>query len=889
MSITGPIRIATLAAASLMGGATFASAQLGNCPAPPPSPSYSPDFTANQNCLVFNETGGTFPLFVTEQPSNATLLRLTPAVGGLATSAWYRTPQVVANGFSTTFAFQIGSTSSGVNADGIAFVIQNSGLSALGPGGCGIGFGDSSSGCASATGGISNSVAIEFNTFPNGSPVDPNGNDVAIQSCPSGAQNSVDYQLGCNLKFNELTSTNINLSDGTVHVATVTYAPTGLSTCGTGGTQPCYAIDVILDGTDLFPGGVPFDITSIGLTSSRAFVGFTAGTGGDNDDQDILSWTFTPAAQSQSGTVTSGQTTPTTFNINGGFVEGSPTTGYAFTAGNVTASPSQNLQMVVTAIPISQTACNALVNASHLFPTAECFVYQNGGGQGQDTSVLFEVTCPPTGSCGSTGNPFDAELGTNFSFNCSENIPLQCGLPPLPFSFGFPNLTSSNGLPSIGFLKGEGPDAIHPCTPYTNGTALFASNQIDTFILGDTSGGAKGGSGGTTSCWVMTYETQNETPAISIIQPANGATYAPGQSALANYSCSAVSAPAGSPTGPYLTIPAGNCTATDTPGGNVANGSQFDTSTLGLHTFTVQVLDSATNTNQQSVTYSVVAAPVISGPSSAIFIDGNAASVTFSATGYPVPTFTESGALPAGVTFTDNKKGIATLSGTATTNGVFSITITASNGVGSAATLSFTLTAAATAPAAGKCNGIYIGTFKGNLAVSSGQTCTFIGGGVTGNITENGGTLVLTGAAIGGNIQVNGGSFSVGSGVTIKGSLSVVEPSKSTVQNQVCGATIGANLQVLASATPVAIGSNPVSNPACAGNIITGNLNVSGNNAAIAMYNNTVGGSLLDLANAKPTQVFSNRVRGILICQADSGITGGSNSASLKLGQCSQF
>ena len=100
------------------------------------------------------------------------------------------------------------------------------------------------------------------------------------------------------------------------------------------GTQSCSTIDVILDGTDLFPGGVLFNMSSIfsSASSTSAFVGFTAGTGGGNDDQDIVSWTFTPTAQSQTGTVSPAQTTPTTFNIDGGFSAGSPTTGYDFTA-----------------------------------------------------------------------------------------------------------------------------------------------------------------------------------------------------------------------------------------------------------------------------------------------------------------------------------------------------------------------------------------------------------------------------------------------------------------------------------------------------------------------------------------------------------------------------
>jgi hypothetical protein len=751
-------RVAALAVLGTTFGAALASAQ--GCPA---SPAFSPDFTMNQGCLTPNGVNSGYsgsPSFAppqTPETSVSSVLRLTANQGGWATSSWYQTPQPVAGGFTTTFSFQLGNPST-YNADGFAFVIQNSSLSALGSGGCGIGFGGSSSGCGTS-GGIPNSVAIEFNTYPNGAGVDPSGDDVTIQNCGGIGANSVD--LRCSLKYNDLTG-KINLADGSVHVAAITYTPSSLSTCGVTGTQTCSTLDVVLDGVDLFPGGVLFDITTIGLSASSAYVGFTAGTGGGNDDQDILSWTFTPQGQSQTGTVAPGQTTPTVFNINGGFVEGSPTSGYTFTAQET--DTTQQLQMVVTAIPVSQQACDALVQANQKFKTAECFVYQNGGGQGKDTAVLFEVTCPPAGSCGSTGNPFDAELGTNFNFFCtadvpSENVPLQCGVPPLPFSFGFPNLTSVSSLPSVGFLKGEGPDAVHPCTPDPNGaTPLFQSNQIDTFALGDTSGGAKGGSGGTTSCWVMTYLTQNELPTISVTQPASGATYSQGQTdatTLAKYSCSAVNAGAGSPVGPYLTV--ASCNATDTPGTSVSNGAQFDTTTPGPHSFTVQVQDSATNTNSQTIAYSVSALPAIAGPSSATFTVGAPGAVTISATGYPVPTLTEVGALPAGVTFVDNKNGTGTLSGSPSVSGIFPISFSAQNGVGAPSVLPFTLTVVASVPASGtKCNGVYSGTFKGNLVVTSGQTCIFVGGGVSGSVTELGGKLALSNASVSGNVTVSG-------------------------------------------------------------------------------------------------------------------------------------
>ena len=60
-------------------------------------------------------------------------------------------------------------------------------------------------------------------------------------------------------------------------------------------------------------------------------------------------------------------------------------------------------------------------------------------------------------------------------------------------------------------------------------------------------------------------------------------------------------------------------------------------------------------------------------------------------TGVPAPTFSETGALPSGVTFVDN--GAASLSGTpAAGTGGYALTITAANGVTPNATQSFTLT-----------------------------------------------------------------------------------------------------------------------------------------------------------------------------------------------------
>jgi hypothetical protein len=78
--------------------------------------------------------------------------------------------------------------------------------------------------------------------------------------------------------------------------------------------------------------------------------------------------------------------------------------------------------------------------------------------------------------------------------------------------------------------------------------------------------------------------------------------------------------------------------------------------------------------------------PTITSASSATSFVGAAFSFTVTTTGTPTPSLTESGALPSGVTFTNNGDGTATFFGTPSTGSgaTYSITITATNSVGSA-------------------------------------------------------------------------------------------------------------------------------------------------------------------------------------------------------------
>jgi hypothetical protein len=566
----------------------------------PTSPNYTPDFSSSsdQACLTLNGTNpgypGFYPAVATPPPPPGVtkVLRLTQNAIFTSGSAWFNTQQPVAGPFSTTFTFQLSGTNT-FNADGIAFVIQNSpaGTAALDTGGtndgCSIGFGGSSSDCTSGDG-IPNSLAVEFDTYKNS--MDPNNNHVAIQSCLTGP-NSVDPS--CQIADNAILP--VTLADGNVHTVTISYTPPTLSGCGEGGTGPCAGrLHVSLDNTDLFPSGVAFDLTAIGLNSGNAWVGFTAATGGGDDNQDILSWTFSPDAQST--VVTTGALSTLSFQ------NAAQTAVYDYTAKLTTGSP---VAFQVKPILMTQSACNALVQKN--FWPAHCFVFENAENSGMAASVLFEVTCPqaPGGTCGSSTNQnFFAELGTNFDVLKADN--------PL---FTYPGIL---GLlnPFPGWLKGDGgPDPLHPCTPPPTG-ALFQSNQIDTFFIDG--GHTTGKSGGTGSCWVATYDTPGEAlPGIKITTP-TFTTYTKGQLVTASYTCTdpvTSKNPATSAKGPYLTVasctqsqlpraPSNANSCTSSPGRLTCSGP-VDTSTKGLHTFFVTAIDSGGNTNVNAVIYNV--------------------------------------------------------------------------------------------------------------------------------------------------------------------------------------------------------------------------------------------------------------------------------------------
>jgi len=176
--------------------------------------------------------------------------------------------------------------------------------------------------------------------------------------------------------------------------------------------------------------------------------------------------------------------------------------------------------------------------------------------------------------------------------------------------------------------------------------------------------------------------TVNQSPAITSV---NNTTFTAGTAGTFTVTASGAPAPTFTESG---SLPAGvlfnNSTGVlaGTPGAG----------TGGVYSITFTALNGIGANATQSFTLTVDQAPLITSANSKSFTVNAFGTFTVTASGPPSPSLVESGALPTGVTFTDNGNGTGTLSGTATAQGSFPISFTAHNGIGTDAVQSFTLT-----------------------------------------------------------------------------------------------------------------------------------------------------------------------------------------------------
>jgi hypothetical protein len=203
------------------------------------------------------------------QQDGAILLVGPPALENMG-SVYYSNQVNVAQGFATIFTLQITPNSNSyTTADGMAFIIQNSGVNALGI----------SSGHPGYAG-IADSLAVEFDTFQNFQLADPNNNHIGVQSC-GVARNSINHASSCNLGLQP--NLPLTLADGNPHKVSINYMP------GAGGAAG--QLTVAVDNQFILSSTVNLS-TLLSLNGNDAWVGFTAGSGAAFEYGTVKNWTF---------------------------------------------------------------------------------------------------------------------------------------------------------------------------------------------------------------------------------------------------------------------------------------------------------------------------------------------------------------------------------------------------------------------------------------------------------------------------------------------------------------------------------------------------------------------------------------------------------------------
>jgi hypothetical protein len=188
------------------------------------------------------------------------VLRLTPSSPDQTSSAYLTQslPLSQCLSFSSFFSFQITLPSSD-GADGLTFAIQSQGPTALGVAGYGLGFQ-----------GVYQSLAVEFDTFDNGSGTDQNdGNHVGID---------LDGDVTAVIQYNVSTS----MKNGAVWYAWVDYD----------GVKKSLEVRISETSTRPVAPQLSRTVNLAQILGPNAWVGFTAATGGEYQIHDILSWNF---------------------------------------------------------------------------------------------------------------------------------------------------------------------------------------------------------------------------------------------------------------------------------------------------------------------------------------------------------------------------------------------------------------------------------------------------------------------------------------------------------------------------------------------------------------------------------------------------------------------
>ena len=379
------------------------------------------------------------------------------------------------------------------------------------------------------------------------------------------------------------------------------------------------------------------------------------------------------------------------------------------------------------------------------------------GTPAANSGGVFTLTITATNSAGSTNQTFTLTVNqapaitsaASFTFTVGANSSFTVTTTGVPK----PALSETGALPSgVTFVDNGNGTATLSGTP--------ASGTAGSFPITITAN--NGVTPNATQSFTLTVDT------APVFSSANSTTFPVGSSG--NFTVTATGAVSFTETG---ALPSG-VTFHDNGNGTATLAGTPAANTGGTYTITINAKNGA-GTTTQSFTLTVTEAPAFTSNDTTTFDIGQLSSFNVNASGFPSPTISESGALPTGVTFNTLNN---TLSGTPATGtaGSYPITFTATNGIGTGATLSFTLVvvldpcAGAATGSEALLNGQYAFVLKGfDNGAGAGETApqpALVGGVLTfngsGSITA--GTLDQNLNSTAGilSLAVSSGTYAVG-------------------------------------------------------------------------------------------------------------------------------
>ena len=410
-------------------------------------------------------------------------------------------------------------------------------------------------------------------------------------------------------------------------------------------TASGYPAPTFVKSSGSLPTGVT--LTSAGILSGTPAVGsggvYTFKIGASNGILPNATQTFTLTV-SEGPAITSAKKTTFTVGTAGSFTV------------TTTGTPVPSLSQPST-LPSGVTFVDNLDGTATLSGTPAV-----GTGGVYPFTITATNGVPPDGTQNFTltineGPAFTSANNTTFTVGALGSFNVTASGTPSPTFTEVGALPSGVTLSSAGLLKGTpaaGTGGTYPIT-------ITAKNSVSS----------------TTQAFTLTVD---QAPAIT---SANHATFTTGiagtfQVTASGFPTSMTFSETGTlPTGVTLSL-AGLLSGTPAAG------------TGGLYPITITASNGISPDATQNFTLTVDQPPAITSANNTTFTVGTLGSFTVTATGYPAPTFTETGALPAGVTL--STAGVLSGNPLPGSGGVYSFTITAKNGVSPNATQAFTLT-----------------------------------------------------------------------------------------------------------------------------------------------------------------------------------------------------